>query len=100
MGPPSPSITSRHLFSVLFSIGLQSGDLARSPGLIQRILQRACAGACANLGQRRIQTLINSMLIGDRSREWTYHLLNTSFIVMLIKRKTWSDMQYMKDMKQ
>ena len=91
MGPPSPSITSRHLFSVLFSIGLQLGDLARSPGLIQRILQRAWA----NLGQQRIQTLINSMLIGDRSREWTYRLLNTSFIVMLIKRKTWSDMQYM-----
>ena len=29
----SPSITSRHLLSILFSIGLQSaGDLARSPG--------------------------------------------------------------------
>ena len=41
IGPPSPSITSRHLFSILFSIGLQSGDLARSPGLIQCILQRA-----------------------------------------------------------
>ena len=54
---------------LLFSIGLQSGDLARSPGLIQRILQRACAGACANLGQRRIQTLINSMLIGDPKPE-------------------------------
>ena len=25
---------------------------------------------------------------GDRSRWWTYQLLNTSFIVMLIKSKT------------
>ena len=56
-------------------------------GLFQRILQRAWA----NLDQRRIQTLINSML--KRCREvievaWTYQLLNTSFIVMLIKSKT------------
>ena len=53
----------------------------------QRILQKGP-------GPTWINFACKLWLTGDRSRCWIYQLLNTSFIVMLIKIKTLCDMRY------